>query len=96
MLHTATCLATPLQHMLHRKLHRETLTVELDPTIRDNCRDFLKPLLAVARDCKCIFEIIASYSLRLQRVTDLLQLAMGFFPTLRDKLQGKLHLATPA
>ena len=34
---------------------------------------------------------ITSSSWRLQRLTYLLHLAMNFFPTLRDNLQGKLH-----
>ena len=46
----ATCLATPLQHKLRRKLHRVTLFVQHSSTFCNDCRDLLDY-------CKLEFEI---------------------------------------
>ena len=76
MLHAATCLLTPLQHKLQRKLHRVTLAVGLCFIFCNDSRHFI--------------ETIASCSSRLQSVICLLQLAIDLFFIVAGQIARKI------
>ena len=78
----SACLATPLQRKLRRKLYRVTLAVRLDSTFRNDYRYFFKPCKLQPGTGMCDMSLAAYNGL--------------IYPTLRDKLQEKLHRVTLA
>ena len=89
-LHAASCLACAMQ----RKLSLVTLAVEIGFTF---CDEFFKSLQVAARDCNVVFLNHCKLQPEIATCNTSPEICNAFyFPTLRDRLQGKLHHVTLA